>query len=92
MGWSHAHWGQWGGYKNIDYGNYGGKKKKSSAAAREASLPFYTLSMAISFPNAADTAFLAQCYPYTFSRLQKELAAIGPRPDMVRREKWGLPA
>lgn len=63
------------------------KKKKDNTPARDTSLPFYTLSMTITFPHADDTAFIAQCYPYTYSRLQHYLGGItNARSDVIRRE------
>jgi len=75
-------------YYQNQYVYVGSSKRKSKgAASRDTSLPFYSLSMTLVFPHANDSAFVAQCYPYTYTRLQTYLhSLVERRPDIVRRE------
>ena len=62
---------------------------KEPATTREATLSsYYTLTFTVTFPRAADTCYLSQCYPYTFTMQQatngKLVGAKGS--SMVRRE------
>lgn len=46
--------------------------KKGLASSREASTAsLYTLSFLISFPHTGDTAYISQCYPFTYSMQQR---------------------
>jgi len=50
----------------------------------------YTLTFKVTFPYADDTCYLAHCYPYTWTRLQRQLAALehfDTDSSRVRREK-----
>ena len=37
--------------------------------------------MALSFPHSGDTAYVAQCYPYTYTKLQKVVTSLVERPN-----------
>ena len=43
--------------------------------------------MALAFPHGGDTAYVAQCYPYTYTKLQGVVSSlIERRSACVRRE------
>uniref|UniRef100_A0A3Q0SPP9 Cytosolic carboxypeptidase 2 n=1 Tax=Amphilophus citrinellus TaxID=61819 RepID=A0A3Q0SPP9_AMPCI len=43
-------------------------------------ITFYSLSWTLQFPYDSDTCYLAHCYPYTYSRLQRYLSHITSNP------------
>ena len=60
-------------------------------AAREIAASYYTLAMVLSFPHSGDTAYVAQCYPYTYTKLQKVVSSLVERRSAcVRRETLTL--
>jgi hypothetical protein len=51
--------------------------------------PYYTLTFTVSFPHANDTCYLAHCYPYTYTDLQRHLKTLqedAERRNVLRRE------
>ena len=74
------------------------KKRRASArgaadAARDPHLgpcyvpSYYTLAMRLSFPHGGDTAYVAQCYPYTYTMLAGFVGGIAEVcASCVRRE------
>ncbi|XP_019749519.1 cytosolic carboxypeptidase 2 isoform X2 [Hippocampus comes] len=43
----------------------------------------YSLTWTLQFPYESDTCYLAHCYPYTYSRLQRYLRHISSNPAVV---------
>ena len=39
-------------------------------------LPYYTLSFTVVCTHSDDVVYLAQCYPYTFTKLQRYLGTL----------------
>jgi len=66
------------------------KKKPAAASAREATHSFHTLSLSLSFPHDDDVAYVAQCYPFTYSMLQRSLTSLASQTAIVRRECLAL--
>ncbi|NXO32691.1 CBPC2 carboxypeptidase, partial [Cisticola juncidis] len=46
--------------------------------------PLFRLSWSVRFPHDGDTCFLATCYPYTYSDLQRYLRALAADPARSR--------
>lgn len=53
------------------------KDNNSDAAA------LYALTWTLQFPYDSDTCYLAHCYPYTYSQLQRYLRNISSNPAVV---------
>lgn len=47
------------------------------------SISLYSLTWTLQFPYESDTCYLAHCYPYTYSRLQRYLRCISSNPAIV---------
>ncbi|XP_031605076.2 cytosolic carboxypeptidase 2 isoform X3 [Oreochromis aureus] len=45
-------------------------------------ITLYSLSWTLQFPYDSDTCYLAHCYPYTYSRLQRYLSRITSNPTV----------
>ncbi|XP_063053055.1 cytosolic carboxypeptidase 2 isoform X2 [Engraulis encrasicolus] len=45
--------------------------------------PLYSLTWTLEFPYGGDTCYLAHCYPYTFSQLQRYLYAVMARSSVA---------
>ncbi|XP_069018057.1 cytosolic carboxypeptidase 2 isoform X1 [Embiotoca jacksoni] len=43
----------------------------------------YSLSWTLQFPHDSDTCYLAHCYPYTYSHLQRYLRCISSNPEVM---------
>ncbi|XP_075894141.1 cytosolic carboxypeptidase 2 isoform X2 [Nelusetta ayraudi] len=73
IGWQHTG-------SNIRYyrnSNRAAKDNNSDAAA------LYALTWTLQFPYDSDTCYLAHCYPYTYSQLQRYLRNISSNPAVV---------
>uniref|UniRef100_A0A3B4ZIQ9 Cytosolic carboxypeptidase 2 n=1 Tax=Stegastes partitus TaxID=144197 RepID=A0A3B4ZIQ9_9TELE len=62
---------------NIRYYRNCCQDKNSDAVA------LYSLSWTLQFPHDSDTCYLAHCYPYTYSRLQRYLRHISSNPAVA---------
>ncbi|XP_063240662.1 cytosolic carboxypeptidase Nna1 [Bacillus rossius redtenbacheri] len=54
--------------------------RNDCASGEEESVPSFTLSFNLEFPHDDDHAFLAHCYPYTYSELQDYLVRLQNHP------------
>mmetsp|Transcript_47300 Transcript_47300/g.86861 ORF Transcript_47300/g.86861 Transcript_47300/m.86861 type:complete len:756 (-) Transcript_47300:91-2358(-) len=65
---------------NIAYYQNGIRRKDQFKGAT-----YFTLTFTIVFEHERDTVYLAHCYPYTYTDLQKDLAALERDGNMARR-------
>ena len=59
------------------YTNFYPRPTKSGRPTRT----YHTLTFTVTFPLANDTCYLAHCYPYTYSDLQRDLRALSEDPQ-----------
>ncbi|KAM6936898.1 cytosolic carboxypeptidase 2 [Xenentodon cancila] len=62
---------------NIRYYRNCSRNMKESGSG---STPLYSLTWTLQFPYESDTCYLAHCYPYTYSHLQRYLRQISSNP------------
>ncbi|MEQ2211567.1 Cytosolic carboxypeptidase 2, partial [Xenoophorus captivus] len=53
------------------------------AEKNDAAISLYLLTWTLQFPYDSDTCYLAHCYPYTYSRLQRYLKKISSNPAVA---------
>jgi hypothetical protein len=58
------------------YANFYPRPVRAGRPART----YHTLTLTVSFPHADDSCFLAHCYPYTYTDLQRDLRALTDDP------------
>jgi len=61
----------------------------STTAARDTPMSsYYTLTFKLQFPHSSDTAYVSQCYPYTYTMSQRLNARLlaEKRSSIIRRE------
>ncbi|XP_034541624.1 cytosolic carboxypeptidase 2 [Notolabrus celidotus] len=61
------------------YRNFGQNTKDINSDT----VPLYSLTWTLQFPHGSDTCYLAHCYPYTYSRLQRYLRSISSNPAVT---------
>ncbi|XP_036007743.1 cytosolic carboxypeptidase 2 [Fundulus heteroclitus] len=66
---------------NIRYYRNCSQNTKESNDATDTNL--YSLTWTLQFPYDSDTCYLAHCYPYTYSRLQRYLKQISSNPAVA---------
>ncbi|KAK5622264.1 Cytosolic carboxypeptidase 2 [Crenichthys baileyi] len=59
------------------------KCSQNTAEKNDAAISLYSLTWTLQFPYDSDTCYLAHCYPYTYSRLQRYLKQISSNPAVA---------
>ncbi|XP_047204961.1 cytosolic carboxypeptidase 2 isoform X2 [Girardinichthys multiradiatus] len=59
------------------------KCSQNIAEKNDGAISLYSLTWTLQFPYDSDTCYLAHCYPYTYSRLQRYLKQISSNPAVA---------
>lgn len=60
-------------YYRNEYGTNGSGLITNGEANDDEEFPSYTLTFCVEFPHSGDKAYIANCYPYTYTDLQDDL-------------------